>query len=383
MIAFLLAAEIGHIPLPRGGGYVSVGFALLFGVGLIYGPEVAAWLGALGTINLDEFTGKVPLRGLLFNRAQLALSAGLAAVAYQGIGGIPGSLDYRRDAAAIAAAALVYYLLNAGLVMIYVSLLKGMPVRDQWAVNFRWSAPNYLLQVPIAVVLAALYQSIGVLAIFFIIAPLLVTRHNLQRFIDRRQVFMRTIRTLGAILEAKDPYTKGHSDRVGRYAGAIVRRLGMREEWAERVELAGILHDLGKLGVRQRVLNKKGRLESEELAEMRLHPAYGAEIIRHAGLLGEGYRWIRHHHERLDGEGYPEGLEGDRIPLESRVILVADAFDAMTTNRSYRDAFGYERAVAELRKHAGTQFAPELVEAMVGLTKDFSPIAPVAEGDGR
>jgi HD-GYP domain-containing protein (c-di-GMP phosphodiesterase class II) len=166
-------------------------------------------------------------------------------------------------------------------------------------------------------------------------------------------------------VETKDFYTRGHSDRVSRGSVMIAREIGMRTERVEAIRYAGMLHDVGKLGVPTRVLQKTGKLTEEEYAAIQLHPIRGLDITREIGFLDEALAGIVHHHERIDGRGYPMGLVGDDIPEFARVLAVADAFDSMTSTRSYRGARPVEEAIEELRKWSGTQFDPAFVEAFV------------------
>ena len=171
---------------------------------------------------------------------------------------------------------------------------------------------------------------------------------------------------LAETLDMRDVGTARHSQTVGRYAEEIARELGVPDAHVERVRAAGVLHDIGKLGVADAVLKKPGKLTDEEWAEMRRHPELGARILDHANLRDIS-AWVLAHHERIDGRGYPHGLAGDVIPLEARILAVADAYEAMTADRAYRAALGHDAAQQELRDGSGTQFDPEVVEAFLAV----------------
>jgi diguanylate cyclase (GGDEF)-like protein/putative nucleotidyltransferase with HDIG domain len=179
---------------------------------------------------------------------------------------------------------------------------------------------------------------------------------------------------LAETLDMRDVGTARHSQTVGRYAELIARRLGLGEAQVERVRAAGVLHDIGKLGVADAVLKKPGALTDEEWAEMRRHPELGARILDHANLRDIS-GWVLAHHERIDGRGYPHGLAGADIPLEARILAVADAYEAMTADRAYRAALGHGAAQEELRAGAGTQFDPEVVEAFLAVLAPGAPRA--------
>jgi diguanylate cyclase (GGDEF)-like protein/putative nucleotidyltransferase with HDIG domain len=179
---------------------------------------------------------------------------------------------------------------------------------------------------------------------------------------------------LAETLDMRDVGTARHSQTVGRYAELIARRLGLGDARVERIRAAGVLHDIGKLGVADAVLKKPGALTDEEWADMRRHPELGARILDHANLRDIS-AWVLAHHERIDGRGYPHGLAGADIPLEARILAVADAYEAMTADRAYRAALGHDAAQEELRAGAGTQFDPDVVEAFLAV---LAPRAPRA-----
>jgi HD-GYP domain-containing protein (c-di-GMP phosphodiesterase class II) len=213
--------------------------------------------------------------------------------------------------------------------------------------------------------IATLWRPIGILSAVLVLLPLLVARWAFQQTRAERQAYEATIAALCQAVETKDYYTRGHSERVSRGSVMIAQEIGMRTERVEAVRYAGMLHDVGKLGVPTNVLKKSGSLSEEEFAAIQLHPMRGLEIVRDIGFLDEAHAGIMHHHERLDGRGYPMGLAGNDIPEFARVIAVADAFDSMTTTRSYRGARSVEEALAELLRCAGNQFDPRMVEALV------------------
>ena len=171
--------------------------------------------------------------------------------------------------------------------------------------------------------------------------------------------------TFSAALEARDPYLRGHSARVTSVAEDLARRLGWRGDRLDALRLGGSLHDVGKIAVNASVLSKPGPLTDGELAQIRIHPIAGARLIEGVADFRPALPYVLHHHERWDGAGYPHRLGGEEIPIEARLLGVADAFDAMTSLRSYRPALSVEQALAELQRCAGSQFDPELAETFV------------------
>jgi putative nucleotidyltransferase with HDIG domain len=191
-----------------------------------------------------------------------------------------------------------------------------------------------------------------------------------QRAEELNRVLMDSVGVLGNAIEARDAYTRGHTERVTRLALAIAMRLGWSDERLEQCRMGGLLHDVGKIGVPDAILQKPGRLTNEEYDIMKRHPRIGAQILAPITTLSFVVPYVLCHHERWDGKGYPDGLQGHAIPLEGRVLAIADAFDAMTSDRAYRKGMDRETAVAEVLKCSGSQFDPELVELFYDLYKE-------------
>jgi putative two-component system response regulator len=194
-----------------------------------------------------------------------------------------------------------------------------------------------------------------------------------------QELFLEGVQMLARALEAKDAYTSGHSMRVSRYAVATALQLGLDPGTIEQIRLGGELHDIGKIGTREAVLHKPGRLTAEEFSQITEHPALGEQML--SPLARESptvLRCVRSHHERLDGRGFPDGLVGADIPLEARIIAVADSFDAMTTSRPYRESLTPEEALVELRRVSGSQLDPDAVEAFTSAYSGLTEPADVA-----
>ncbi len=188
---------------------------------------------------------------------------------------------------------------------------------------------------------------------------------NFRLFLELQENYLKTVITLAKAVDAKDPYTHMHSQNVARYSVRLAKHLGLSTQSIETIQRAGLLHDIGKIAVKDEILQKPGKLTDEEYAHIKIHSVKGAEIIKSLPFLGEASNLIRHHHERYDGKGYPDGIKGTAIELGSRIMAIADSVDAMTTDRPYRKALSIEEAKAELIKNKGTQFDPDLAEAFV------------------
>ena len=185
-----------------------------------------------------------------------------------------------------------------------------------------------------------------------------------------REMYVATMKSLAQVVEAKDSTTRGHLDRTQAYGLALARRVDPELAARPEVGYGFFLHDIGKVGIPERVLCKPGPLDAEEWEIMRSHPAIGARIVEPIRFLGDAVEIVRTHHEWFDGSGYPSGLAGERIPLAARIFSIADSFDAMTSDRPYREALPLERALGEIRDGAGTQFDPALVEVFLELVED-------------
>ena len=193
---------------------------------------------------------------------------------------------------------------------------------------------------------------------------------NAMLFDDVRGLMMGLLHSLTSAVDAKDAYTCGHSERVALLSRYLAQQAGLTEQQVDRIYMAGLLHDVGKIGVPEAVLRKTGKLTDEEFAEIKKHPEIGAKILRDIKQIEDIIPGVLHHHERYDGRGYPSKLAGENIPLMGRIICLADCFDAMTSSRTYRKAMPVEDALAEIRKCSGTQFDPKLAEAFLRIGID-------------
>ncbi len=184
---------------------------------------------------------------------------------------------------------------------------------------------------------------------------------------DLKELFYKTIKSISSALDSKDPYTHGHSLRVTLYSLILAKEIGLDDKLLEEIETAGLLHDIGKIAIPQNILCKPGKLTDEEFAVMRLHPNNSEKLILSIKKLAGISSWLKAHHERWDGKGYPDGLKGEEIPLSSRIVAIADTYDAMTSTRSYRMALDHKVAIEEIQKCSGSQFDPNLAGKFIEL----------------
>ena len=309
-----------------------------------------------------------------FNTGMMCLSAYLAGRVFIAVGGrvgVPDATSFPKIIGPFAVAAVVHVITNHALLAGVLWLTSERDFAGRRAplgLSIRLVASD-LGYGAFGLLIAALWSVVGPFAAVLVLIPLFVARWAVAQIAEQQQAYDATVGALCQAVETKDLYTRGHSDRVSRGSVMIAREIGMRGDRVDALGYAGMLHDVGKLGVPTKVLQKTGTLTEEEYAAIQLHPMRGLDIVREIGFLDEALAGIMHHHERIDGRGYPMGLAGDEIPEFARVLAVADAFDAMTSTRSYRGARRVEEAIAELRKWAGTQFDPAFVDAFVAAIK--------------
>jgi hypothetical protein len=339
----------------------------LVAVFVIAGPWYAVAVAVFGY--LLQLRQPSPLLKKVFNPSYRVLAAGGGGLAYAAVGGPVGSevLDHIPTTLAAAVAATVgHQLTNALLVSLILWLEGQVPV-----VEFLRSviAPTFLPMLgysALGVLLAVMWiGGLGMVACLLVVVPLIVVRWALSQYQAERAAQAATMRAFIQVIETKDLYTRGHSERVSTGVGMLGRHLRLPEDRQNALEHAGLLHDVGKVGVPTSIIRKPGRLDDSEMDAIRLHPARGVELIGNIPFLEEVKSAVLHHHEKYDGTGYPAGLSGPHIPYFARIIGIVDAFDCLTSTRSYRPARSVEETLAILVQDKATHFDPELVDAFV------------------
>jgi diguanylate cyclase (GGDEF)-like protein/putative nucleotidyltransferase with HDIG domain len=384
-------------------GSISVSAVGALAAAAIIGPRAAIALAI--TMSAVEWSARrAVFHQLLFNVGALSL-ASLAAAAIFSVH-ISGQIGTGIFVASGMLAGLVYMVVNMGLVSIAVGVEgRESPLRV-WRERFAWLAPHYAVYGFIAAVIYEAYKPIGAWAIVVFALPLFLMRKTQEAYLKHTQRSAHKLReaaetiqtqnvsleqanrllkerstaameSLSATVDARDAYTAGHSRRVQQLALAIGRELGLSHAELELLGHAALFHDIGKLGIPDAILLKPSSLTDEEWVIMASHAAEGASIINRLGFLSDAVPAIRHHHERFDGQGYPDGLSGEDIPLGARIIHVADAFDSMLTTRVYRPARPAQDALQELRRMAGSQFCPRCVGALDAIVEtEVRELAP-------
>jgi len=344
---------------------VSVSYSAALAAVVLVGPVGAALVGLTAVVSVRP---GIPLVKRLFNGAQYVIcgyAAGWAFLRAGGEVGLPQVEEFPGILIPYSAATVAFVAVNFVLTAVIVRLAREVgrgQVLLRPMVQFLGSYVGYAV---FGLLIAALWVTVQSISAVLVLLPLFVARWAFGHYHAEQRSYDATIAALCQAVETKDYYTRGHCTRVSLASSMIAEEIGMGTERLRAIRYAGMLHDVGKLGVPTKVLQKEGKLTEEEIAAIQLHPMRGLEIVRGIDFLDEAFAGIMHHHERYDGKGYPMGLAGSEIPEFARIIAVADAFDSMTSDRAYRKAKPIEVAVAELRKNAGTQFDPEMVYAFI------------------
>lgn len=361
----------------------STSFIIHMASALLFGGWWGAVVTAVATL-IDELARSNPPVKLVFNVSQRILAVSLAALAYQSLGGaLPGAYlspgatfsaqEVQRDLGLFLVFSFVYFFVNWTTVYSVIVMSSERAFREVWNLNTRGVLVYDLSASIVAVLVAWLYTrfdawlGFGSLGLIGVIVPIVAVRHVYGLYHQLEHSGQELLQVMVKAIEARDPYTSGHSVRVSEMSRAVAVELGLPARAIEEVETAALLHDVGKIHEEfAPLLRKEGRLTDEETALMQTHSAKSAELV---GIISKFHGFIqesvRHHHERWDGQGYPDGLSTTAIPLGARIILIADTIDAMTTDRPYRKRLPLEVVIAELQKCKGTQFDPELIDVVI------------------
>jgi len=354
------------------GGRIGFSFTsiILLAAVAVTGPFGAAVIGAV-TFVLVLDKQRVEVR--VFNIGMTSAYGAIGGFVYLLVGGVTNVSEVDgvgplllRVGLPLMVADVAQCLGNAVILSGIVRLTKGTPMRRFVLGMLGTSGPAYIGYgiIGFLFVIAWVPAGVGPASALLILAPLFVARWAFVQYGDEQRAHERTISALVAAVETKDLYTRGHSERVASLCDLMAGSLALSHQDTEALRFAGILHDIGKLAIPMRVLRKAGRLSGADLAGIATHAARGVEMVRGIEFLGDSTEAILHHHERMDGLGYPAGLRGEDIPPLARIIAVADAFDSLTTSRSHREAHTVQEALAELHERAGTQFDPSIVDAL-------------------
>jgi putative nucleotidyltransferase with HDIG domain len=369
LILLTLALQLFSVRV-YGRGSVSVSaIGILTGVFLL-DPGAAMAIAALAAA-VQWLRTRPKLYKGAFDVANYTVSAGVASLAFHAL------RDWRLAGAVLAG--IAYAAVNNGLLCLAMALNERIAWRTVWQERFHWARFHFALFGPLALAATIAYEQIGVVGLVAFALPPALMILSVRQYIERttgavdeirqanlelRRAHRDTIAALSRSMEAKDLYTGGHTERVAAVAVALARQLGLKNEELEAIEIGALLHDIGKIGIPEQILRQEGPLDEAQWEVIKRHPLISDYILSELDLHPFVRQCARSSHERIDGTGYPDGLGGEDIPLAARIVLVADALDALTTARPYRGAQPPLVALAEIRAHTGTQFCPRVVDAL-------------------
>lgn len=366
LIMLASAAEWLEVQLGRLGAFTLrpvVAFVALW----ISGPVLMVLAGILPVLLVRPLTKRATLLEALMIAGREGVALWLGYFAYRIVGERANALLSAGEFGEVLARTvsfLCFWVVQVLLQALDLNLSEGIRFLAVLRHLGRQAAPHALVLTAAAIALSYVGSSFGLLIMGISAVVLIEAYYPWKLLGDQGGVLLTSVQMMAQAVDLKDPYTSNHSQRVSRYAVRIARAMGLPEDEVERIRIGGLMHDIGKIGISGRIIRKPGKLTTEEMALMMRHSSVSADIIEHLEILGESAKMVRHHHEHFDGSGYPDGLKGEEIPLGSRIILAADAFDAITTDRPYRKGASRTEAVTILRKHAGTQFDTTVVDAL-------------------
>ena len=373
-------------------GSMSVGSAITFAALFRFGATAGLAIGCISTFSGCIYPKRQPFHQLAFNVVTTGMAAWIAGLTFVGLNNRGLTLEPIYSFHAVAAASLVYFAINTGSVAVIISLCTNQPLPTLWKQTFLWTGPSYFAGASVSAI-AIILSGNHLAAILLFGGPVAYLSYQSYAVYTARQeekqqhiesladLYLATIKSLALAIDAKDQYTHQHIIRVQRYAEATALKLGLNGPDLDGLRTGALLHDIGKLGVPEYVLLKPGRLTDEEFAKIKKHPEIGAAILDPVEFPWPVLPVVKSHHERWDGTGYPDGLQGENIPLTARILAVGDVYDALTSNRSYRNALSHEKAIEIIKDGSGTHFDPHVVEAFLEVI-DETIHAMAAEGHG-
>jgi putative nucleotidyltransferase with HDIG domain len=366
-IALIVIADTAQITLPRGGASIYASSPIDLAAIVLLGPSAIAFIEAIASFFTEVFVQRRPAMKIAFNVPLLIVTVGVAGLTYQAFDPSWKTMDSWRFLVPLATSGVVYYAVNT----MSISLVIGLSTRRNplfiWKHNYMWTFFHVFAFIPLGAIIAMVYVSYGPWSILLFIIPIFLARYSFKLYIDMKEAHINTVAALTSAIDANDPFTHGHSYRVSRYALRIGNAMGLSSRDLEILEYGALLHDIGKIAIQHDILLKPERLSDQEFLTLKQHPTIGADIVENLKFLKEAAVLVRYHHEQPDGRGYPEGLTSDEIPIGSRIILIADAIDAMTSDRPYRKGLPVEKVVEQLETYKGKQFDLEISDLTVRL----------------
>jgi HD-GYP domain-containing protein (c-di-GMP phosphodiesterase class II) len=371
-IAVLIIADLKPIVMPKGDGIceVTMSFVAQLASVILFGTSRAVWIVVIATL-AAELIQKKPLYKGLFNAGQYGLSLLITGTLFYSLKLSPDSvpLDIVRDFPSLMISVTVYFLLNTFFVAAVISLTTASNFVGVFLSDIKLMASYYFSLSPLSAAAALLYNPKFPFIIFTMIPPVIIADSAFRRYNSLHLETRETLKVLADTIDERDEYTFAHSSRVAEYAKKISQHMNLPLDKVDEIESSGQVHDLGKIRIEDRILQKRGKLTDEEYAKIKQHPETAYRILKNLKPYKNCAEYVLYHHEHYNGCGYPKGISGNEIPIGARILAVADSFDAMTSDRPYRKALSRVVAVNELEKCSGSQFDPEVVRAFIEVQK--------------
>lgn len=350
-------------------------FAVTIATYILFGPLNASLIFILGflcrILRIDDkkykHTFNTPFYGTLFNLCALVLPIFIGNYFFIISGGNFNINNIMTNFIPIVIFSSTYLVINHFIISILLSLHTKKNVFFCFINNMRLALLNYIIMIPFGVIIAVVFNEFSYIGVLCLICPILLVRYTFSLYMDTNNEYKQTVNAFMHAIEARDKYTEGHSQRVAEISCKIAKKLGYGQWKVEQIRMAAMLHDIGKIGISDSILNKPGKLTDEEYSIIKQHPVIGNNIIKDIKNLKFAADIIEHHHERYDGRGYPSGKCGDELCLEVYIVQLADAIDAMATDRPYRKALSKEEIISEIQKNIGTQFNPKIANIYLSL----------------
>jgi putative nucleotidyltransferase with HDIG domain len=351
--------------------YFNSTFAITTCVFILYGPVFTAINIVIGQtfkivkINKSKYKHifNTPFYGTLFNYCSVIVALYISSFVYIILGGKFTTNSIVVNKISILVFFVMMFLLNNLIISILSAITANKGIIYCFVSNFRLTAISIFAMAPLGIIIALLYEKYKYYGVVLVVIPLIFTRYTLSLYVKAKNQNIEIIDTLMKAIENRDQYTEGHSQRVADLSAQIAKKLKFSEWKIEDLRTASMLHDVGKIGIRDNILNKPGKLTDEEYSIIKSHPEKGYDILKGINAFQKILQIIKYHHERYDGKGYPEGKRAEELDIEVFIVQLADSIDAMSTDRIYRPALTKEEILEEVKKCSGTQFHPMVVEA--------------------
>lgn len=348
----------------------STSFAIELAAFILFGPLLTILIILIGfSFRILRVSGKykhifnTPVYGTLFNQCIFILPIAYGNYVYYRLGGAYNINNLYNEIFAIMGFCLVICVINTLLISTILSITTNKKIIYCFINNMKLMILNILVMAPFGIILAYVFNEFAYGVVIIVLVPIVLTKYTFSLYIQSKSQYVQTVDALMLAMEARDKYTEGHSQRVAEISSNIAKELKYNDWKIEQINMAALLHDVGKIGIDDYILNKPGKLTTEEFDTIKTHPLIGYNILKNIKSLQNILPIIRNHHERYDGKGYPDAMSADDLSIDVFIVQLADSIDAMSTDRPYRKALHPDMVIEEVKKYSGSQFHPKIVQA--------------------